>query len=153
MMQFDFRHIVAGIVSFFLGWVTLALILSLNSCSAKYHLNKFQAKGGVCGKVDTIKVMRYDTLTNEYRYFDSLVIVNDRVVPLTRTEIKYMYKIHRDTIRLKEKEIKYLEKRVKEETKQAKEETKQVRAENNKWLIWLIFGIIGLLAFVLIKFK
>ena len=70
--------------------------------------------------------------------------MNDRIVPLTRQEIRYRYKIHYDT-------LKHKETIVKEITKQAKEETKQTRAENRSPWIWVILAAIGLVALVLIK--
>jgi uncharacterized membrane protein len=120
------------------------MLLWLTGCSAQYHLNRYQTKGGTCGKIDTIKIQKYDTILNKYYYHDSLVIVNDRVVPLTRQEVRYMYKIHHDT-------LKHKETIVKEITKQAKEETKQTKAENKSPWIWVILAAIGLVALVLIK--
>ena len=94
---------------YLVGWtLVICTLLWLGSCSATYHLNKYQSKGGVCGKIDTIRVTKYDTINHKYYYMDSLVIVNDRIVPKTRTEIRYEYKFKRDTIRLKETQIKYL---------------------------------------------
>jgi hypothetical protein len=140
-MNIDYRKIIAYWI--LLIWST-CMVLWLTSCSAQHHLNKYQAKGGTCGKIDTIKVMRFDTLRNEYRYFDSLVIVNDRVVPLTRQEVRYQYRVHRDTVRMRETIVKEI-------TKQAKEQTKQTKAENRSPWIWVIFAVIGLVALVLIK--
>jgi hypothetical protein len=118
--------------------IVLLVLLFGSGCSAKHHLNRYQAKGGVCGKIDTIKVFRFDTLNNEYRYFDSLVIVNDRVVPLTRTEIRYRYKIERDTlVRLKERII--------------KEKTKQIKYENKQPWAWVALGVIILILLYVIK--
>ena len=118
--------------------IVLLVLLFGSGCSAKHHLNRYQAKGGVCGKIDTIKVFRFDTLNNEYRYFDSLVIVNDRIVPLTRTEIRYRYKIERDTlVRLKERII--------------KEKTKQIKYENKQPWAWVALGVIILILIYVIK--
>jgi len=118
--------------------IVLLVLLFGSGCSAKHHLNRYQAKGGVCGKIDTIKVFRFDTINNEYRYFDSLVIVNDRVVPLTRTEIRYRYKIERDTlVRLKERII--------------KEKTKQIKYENKQPWAWVALGVIILILIYVIK--
>jgi hypothetical protein len=133
-MKFDFIEIVLLLISVFLMFV----LLFGSGCSAKHHLNRYQAKGGVCGKIDTIKVFRFDTLNNEYRYFDSLVIVNDRIVPLTRTEIRYRYKIERDTlVRLKERII--------------KEKTKQIKYENKQPWAWVALGVIILILLYVIK--
>jgi hypothetical protein len=134
-MNVDLKRLIALFVLFF--WLMCA-VFWVTGCSAKHHLNRYQAKGGVCGKIDTIKVFRFDTLTNEYRYFDSLVIVNDRVVPLTRTEIRYRYKIERDTlVRLKERII--------------KEKTKQIKYENKQPWAWVAIGVIILILIYVIK--
>jgi hypothetical protein len=133
-MKFDFIEIVLLVLSVFLMFV----LLFGSGCSAKHHLNRYQAKGGVCGKIDTIKVFRFDTINNEYRYFDSLVIVNDRIVPLTRTEIRYRYKIERDTlVRLKERII--------------KEKTKQIKYENKQPWAWVALGVIILILLYVVK--
>jgi hypothetical protein len=118
--------------------IVLLVLLFCSGCSAKWHLNRYQINGGVCGKIDTIKVFRFDTLNNEYRYFDSLVIVNDRIVPLTRTEFRYRYKIERDTlVRLKERII--------------KEKTKQIKYENKQPWAWVALGVIILILIYVIK--
>jgi hypothetical protein len=137
-MKIDYGKIIAMWV--LLIW-SMCTLLWLTSCSAQHHLNKYQSKGGVCGKIDTIKVMRFDTLTNEYRYFDSLIIVNDRVVPLTRQEIRYQYRVHRDTIRLKELTIKEI-------TKWEKQKTK--REKRQPWA-WVAIGVIILILLYVIK--
>ncbi len=136
--RIDFNH-----------WMLIALISSLLimmlfGCSASYHLDKYQDKGGVCGKIDTIKVVRFDTVTNTYYYTDSIIINNDRIVPLTRQEIRYQYRLERDTLRLQETIIKEI-------TKQAKEETKQVKVENRNPWIWVVFAVLLLIAIYLIK--
>jgi hypothetical protein len=140
-MKIDYGKIIAMWV--LLMW-SMCTLLWLTSCSAQHHLKRYQSKGGVCGKIDTIRVTRFDTLTNTFYYHDSIIVVNDRIVPLTRQEVRYQYRVHRDTIRLKETIIS-------EMTKQAKEETKQVRAENRSPWIWVILAAIGLVALVLIK--
>ena len=69
---------------------------------------------------------------------DSLVIVNDRIVPLTSTEIRYRYKIERDTlVRLKERII--------------KEKTKQIKYENKQPWAWVALGVIILILLYVIK--
>lgn len=128
--------------------VTIGLFFVLMGCSAQYHLNKFQNKGGVCGKVDTIKVMKYDTITQRYYYQDSLILVNERVVPMTRTEVRYLTKIHRDTIKLRETEIKYLYKQQKQEQKA---EVKKQRAKASPFKFLMV--ILLVLALIVIAFK
>jgi hypothetical protein len=140
-MKIDYGKIIAMWV--LLIW-SMCTLLWLTSCSAQHHLRKYQSKGGVCGKIDTIRVTRFDTLTNTFYYHDSIIVVNDRIVPLTRQEVRYQYRVHRDTIRMREVIVR-------EQTKQAKEETKQTRAENRNPWIWVILAAIGLVALVLIK--
>jgi hypothetical protein len=123
------------------------MLFGMSGCSANYHLNKFQDKGGVCGKIDTIRVTKYDTITNTYYHFDSLVVVNDRVVPLTRTEIRYMDRVRHDTLNHKETIIKYL---TKAEIKKEKAERKTKTAP---WKIGIvILALIALIVFLL-KFR
>lgn len=133
-----------ALAGFIVTAVTAGLIFLLMGCSAQYHLNKFQAKGGICGKVDTIRVTKYDTITNTYYHFDSLVVVNDRVVPQTRQEIRYEYKFKRDTIRLKETEIKYIYKQAKAEKKA---EVKKKAAPFRFLIIILVLLTVIVLAF------
>jgi hypothetical protein len=140
-MKINYGKIIAMWV--LLIW-SMCTLLWLTSCSAQHHLRKYQSKGGVCGKIDTIRVTRFDTLTNTFYYHDSIIVVNDRIVPLTRQEVRYQYRVHRDTIRMREVIVR-------EQTKQAKEETKQVKAENRSPWIWVILAAIGLVALVLIK--
>lgn len=120
----------------------LILLLIFSSCDtakkAQRHLFKAQQLGVVCGKIDTIRVTKFDTITNKYYTMDSLVIVNDRIVPLTRTEIRYRYKIERDTlVRLKERII--------------KEKTKQIKYENKQPWAWVALGVIIIILLYVIK--
>lgn len=120
------------------------MLFGMSGCSATYHLNKAIDKGVVCGKIDTIRVQRFDTITNTFYYYDSLTIVNDRVVPLTRTEIRYNERLRRDTINHKETIIKYL---TKAELKKEKQERKTKTAP---WkLIIVILGLVALILFLL----
>jgi hypothetical protein len=142
-MKIDYGKILAYWL--LLIW-SIITVLWLTGCSANYHLNKFQNKGGMCGKIDTIRITTWDTVTNSYYFRDSLVIVNDRVVPLTRTEIRYLDRVRHDTLKHKETLIKYI-------TKQEKEKTKQVKAENKtpwKFIIGALIGILGFFAFFLL---
>ena len=141
-MNIDYRKIIAYWI--LLIWST-CMVLWLTSCSAKWHLNRYQAKGGVCGRIDTIRVQKYDTITNTYYYHDSLVIVNDRIVPLTRQEVRYQYRFHRDTIRMKETIVKEI-------TKQEKAKQKHERkSKSQPWKIAVV--ILGLVALILILLR
>jgi len=116
----------------------------LYGCSASYHLTKYQKKGGTCGQIDTIQTVHYDTVTNRYYYKDSLIIVNDRVVPFTRTEIRYRYKTMRDTIKLTETKIKY---QFKQSKQQRKVDTQWSKTIN----LVLIVGLVLIILFILAK--
>lgn len=116
----------------------------LYGCSAQYHLIKYQKKGGTCGQIDTIQTVHYDTVTNSYYFRDSLVIVNDRVVPLTRTEIRYRYKTTRDTIKLTETKIKYQFKQAKQQRKTDTQWSKTINLA-----LWV--GLILIVLFILAK--
>jgi hypothetical protein len=122
----------------------LLLLIFLSSCTAQYHLRKYQNKGGICGRVDTIRVTKYDTINHRYYYKDSLILVNDRVIPMTRQEVRYEYKLKRDTIHLKETQIKYLYKQQKAEIKKEKSKSTPL----NLFLILLI-----MIAAIVISFK
>lgn len=122
----------------------LLLLIFLSSCTAQYHLRKYQNKGGICGRVDTIRVTKYDTINHRYYYKDSLILVNDRVIPMTRQEVRYEYKLKRDTIHLKETQIKYLYKQQKAEIKKEKSKSTPL----NLLLILLI-----MIAVIIISFK
>ena len=122
----------------------LLLLIFLSSCTAQYHLRKYQNKGGICGRVDTIRVTSYDTINHRYYYKDSLILVNDRVIPMTRQEVRYEYKLKRDTINLKETQIKYLYKQQKAEIKKEKSKSTPL----NLFLILLI-----MIAVIIISFK
>lgn len=127
--------------------LSFLLVIFLASCTANYHLQKFQSKGGICGKIDTIRVTKYDTVTNTYYYSDSLVIVNDRVIPLTRTEIRYNERLRRDTINHKETIVKYLTK------KEIKKEKQERKTKTASWkLAIVILGLVALILFLL-RFK
>lgn len=122
----------------------LLLLIFLSSCTAQYHLRKYQNKGGICGRIDTIRVTKYDTINHRYYYKDSLILVNDRVIPMTRQEVRYEYKLKRDTIHLKETQIKYLYKQQKAEIKKEKSKSTPL----NLFLILLI-----MIAVIIISFK
>ena len=125
---------------------SLFLILTLFSCSAKYHYRKALKKGLEVVQtsdtirittIDSIPVIKHDTIVYE-KFFtskDTIVYYKDVYVPKTIREIRIENKLIRDTIRIKEKAKVQIE----------KEETKQTKAENNvftKFFLGLILGIL-----------
>ena len=143
-MKLDFREFLLLFLS--LALLTL-MLFGMSGCSGVWHLNKAIDKGVVCGKIDTIKVQRFDTITNTFYYYDSLTIVNDRVVPLTRTEIRYNERLRRDTINYKETVIKYL---TKAELKKEKQERK---SKSQPWRIGIVILALVALIIFLLKFR
>lgn len=127
--------------------IIFLIVWGMAGCSAKYHLNMYQSKGGICGNVDTISivdsfpVIHRDTVIWKYFHRDSFFIVNDRVIPQTRYELRTEYKMHRDTIRLRETIIK----------EQRKIEKGKARQKAAPWKVIIICVIIGLFALFLIR--
>lgn len=131
-----------GIFFYLLAWYIVGTLIFLCSCSAQHHLVKYQKKGGVCGKIDTVQIVDSipytvnDTIIWRYYTRDSIVVVNDRIVPKTRLEIRTDYKIHRDTIRLQQTII--------------KENTKLEKSNSRNSYIWVILVAV-LIGIYLIK--
>ena len=117
----------------------ILILAILTSCSAEWHMKKFKSKGGEI--TPSIEVVEY-TDTIKVNGKDSIILVKVPVtcpelkVPeprwRTRLEYRYRYKIHRDTIRLKQVETKYQYKERKAEIKEA-----------NRRLNWFWFVVIG----------
>ena len=129
-MKINFPQLSAFVFAIVISWFVLFMT---TGCSATYHLTKYQKKGGVCGQIDTVKVIDsvliYDEIrdTMYFHYFnrDSVYVVNDRVVPKTRLEIRTEYKIHRDTIKL--------------HTTTIKEQARVDKSNSRNWLSLAIF--------------
>lgn len=90
---------------------SLFLILTLYSCSAKYHYNKAVKKGLEelktsdtirISTIDSIPVIKHDTIVYE-KFFsskDTIVMYKNVYVPQTRLETRIEYKLKRDTIKM-----------------------------------------------------
>lgn len=89
---------------------SLIFVLTLFSCSAKYHYRKALKKGLEVIKtqdtirittLDSIPIIHHDTIVYEHFYSskDTVIIYDNIYVPKTRLETRIEYKIHRDTIR------------------------------------------------------
>ena len=114
---------------------SLFLILTLFSCSAKYHYNKALKKGLEplissdtirIATIDSIPVVKHDTIVYE-KYFsskDTIVHYQNVFVPKTRLETRIEYKIHRDTIRMV-----------------TRVEVQRAKASKKPNYIWLIIGL------------
>ena len=121
----------------YLIWFTLIgliLMIGLTGCSANYHFTKFLNKGG---KIDTISKVVTVEKTIKINGKDSIIFVEmpfncpEVQIPPTRTEIRYKYRLKRDSIET----VRYVTKwKTKEVVKVAKTENK------SNWLTWLLVG-------------
>jgi hypothetical protein len=112
-------------------------MIGLNSCSASYHFGKFLKKGGTIDTTDHIVTVNKMVKVNGK---DSIIFVQmplkcpEVQIPLTRQEIRYKYRIKRDSIET----IRYVTKwKTKEVVKVAKAENK------SNWWVWFIVGFIA----------
>jgi len=117
----------------------IGMLYFLYGCSAKYHFTKFLNKGG---KIDTTERVVTVEKTIKVNGKDSIIFVQmplncpEVQIPPTRQEIRYKYRIQRDSIETVRFVTKWKTKLVKIEKKA---EVKKVKKLN--WLIWLMFGI------------
>ena len=90
---------------------SLFLILTLFSCSAKYHYRKALKKGLEVVKtsdtiriatIDSVPVIKHDTLVYEHFYTskDTVIFYKNIEIPKTRLETRIEYKLKRDTIKM-----------------------------------------------------
>ena len=90
---------------------SLIFVLTLFSCSAKYHYNKALKRGLQVTKtsdtiriatIDSIPVIKHDTIVYEHFYSskDTIIEYKNVYVPQTRLETRIEYKIKRDTLRM-----------------------------------------------------
>ena len=123
--------------------IYLICVLTLFSCSAKYHYNKALKKGLQVVKtsdtiriatIDSIPVIKHDTIVYEHFYSskDTIIEYKNVYVPKTRLETRIEYKIHRDTIRF--------ETRV--EVQKAKAQAKENK-KTNWWGIIIFICVFG----------
>jgi hypothetical protein len=118
-------------------WIVGMLYL-LYGCSANYHFTKFLNKGG---KIDTISKVVTVEKTIRVNGKDSIIFVEmpfncpEVQIPPTRTEIRYKYKLKRDSIETVRYVTKWKTKLVKIEKKA---EVKQAKV--NVWN-WFFGGI------------
>ena len=90
---------------------SLIFVLTLFSCSAKYHYNKALKRGLEVVKtsdtiriatIDSIPVIKHDTIVYEHFYSskDTIIEYKTVYVPQTRLETRIEYKLKRDTLRM-----------------------------------------------------
>jgi hypothetical protein len=124
------------ISAFLLGALyVIVMIYLLYGCSANYHFGKFLDKGGkIENKTDTIKVQQTIRVNGKDSIITVLMPLNcpEVQIPQTRQEIRYKYRIQRDSI----KTVRYVTKW------KTKEVVKLAKAENSDWWkFWLGLGV------------
>ena len=130
---------------------SLIFVLTLFSCSAKYHYNKALKRGLQVTQtgdtiristIDSIAVIKHDTIVYEriISSKDTIVYYKNIIVPKTRLETRIEYKLKRDTLRMI----------TRVEVQRAKAEAKANKKPNYWWM--LIFALVfGAVMFVLNK--
>jgi len=130
---------------------SLILVLTLFSCSAKYHYNKALKKGLQVVKtsdtiriatIDSIPVIKHDTIVYEHFYSskDTIIEYKNVYVPQTRLETRIEYKLKRDTLKM----ITRVE--VQKAKAQAKENKK-----TNWWAIIIFICVFGAIVYTVNK--
>jgi hypothetical protein len=113
----------------------VGVLYLLYGCSANYHFTKFINKGG---KIDTTERVVTVEKTIKVNGKDSIIFVEmplncpEVQIPPTRTEIRYKYKLKRDSIET----VRYVTKW------KTKEVVKVTKNENSDWWkFWLGLGV------------
>jgi flagellar biogenesis protein FliO len=125
--------------------LTITLSLFLVGCSASWHFGRFIKKGGQVGtKIELVETT--DTIRINGK--DSVILIKvpvtcpDVKIPPTRQEIRYKYKIQRDSI----KTVRYVTKW------KTKEVVKVAKSESKKPFNWFWIGLaVGFVIAVVIR--
>jgi len=136
--------------------IYIICVLTLFSCSAKYHYNKALKRGLQVTQtsdtiriatIDSIPVIKHDTIVYEHFYSskDTIIEYKTVYVPQTRLETRIEYKLKRDTLRMI----------TRVEVQRAKAEAK-TNKKTNWWgiiiFICVFFGIVYTLNKILSKY-
>jgi len=125
--------------------IALLLIIGLNSCSASYHFGKFLKKGGTIDTTERIiSVEKVIKINGKDSIITVLMPLNcpEVQIPLTRQEIRYKYKIQRDSIET----VRYVTKW------KTKEVVKLAKVQKRKPFNWFWIGLgIGIFTPILIR--
>ena len=136
--------------------IYIICVLTLFSCSAKYHYNKAIKRGLQVTQtsdtiristIDSIPVIKHDTIVYEHFYSskDTIIEYKTVYVPQTRLETRIEYKLKRDTLRMI----------TRVEVQRAKAEAK-TNKKTNWWgiiiFICVFFGIVYTLNKILNKY-
>ena len=136
--------------------IYLICVLTLFSCSAKYHYNKAIKRGLQVTQtsdtiristIDSIPIIKHDTIVYEHFYSskDTIIEYKTVYVPQTRLETRIEYKLKRDTLRMI----------TRVEVQRAKAEAKTNKKTNWRGIIIFIcvfFGIVYTLNKILSKY-
>ena len=128
--------------------IYIICVLTLFSCSAKYHYRKALKKGLEVVKtsdtirittIDSVPVIKHDTLIYEHFYTskDTVVFYKNVEIPKTRLETRIEYKLKRDTIKMI----------TRVEIHKAKADAK-ANKKPNYWLLLIVICVLGFLMYV-----
>lgn len=142
-MKINYTKIIVIILSAF--WIYLLLTI-MYGCSANYHFGKFLKKGG---SIDTTERIISVEKVIKVNGKDSIITLKipavcpEVKIPATRQEIRYKYKIKRDSIET----IRYVTKW------KTKEVVKLAKVHKRKTFNWFWVGLgIGLVLPILFRF-
>ena len=142
-MQIDFRKIL--IITLGLLWLCLTFTI-LYGCSASYHFGKFLKKGGTIDTTERIiSVEKVIKVNGKDSIITVLMPLNcpEVQIPPTRQEIRYKYKIQRDSIET----VRYVTKW------KTKEVVKLAKVHKRKPFNWFWVGLgIGIFIPIYLKF-
>ena len=125
--------------------IGLILIIGLNSCSASYHFGKFLKKGGTIDTTERIvSVEKVIKINGKDSIITVLMPLNcpEVQIPPTRQEIRYKYRIQRDSIET----VRYVTKW------KTKEVVKLAKVSKRKPFNWFWIGL-GIGIFIPIYFN
>ena len=128
--------------------IYIICVLTLFSCSAKYHYRKALKKGLEVVKtsdtikittIDSVPVIKHDTIVYEHFYTskDTIVFYKNVEIPKTRLETRIEYKLKRDTIKMI----------TRVEIHKAKADAK-ANKKPNYWLLLIVICVLGFLMYV-----
>ena len=131
--------------------IYLICVLTLFSCSAKYHYNKALKKGLEVIKtsdtiristIDSIPIIKHDTIVYEHFYSskDTIIEYKNVYVPQTRLETRIEYKLKRDTLRMI----------TRVEVQKARADAKKNK-KPNYWLMLIFVCVFGGVVFIASK--
>ena len=125
--------------------IALLLIIGIYSCSASYHFGKFLKKGGTIDTTERIiSVEKVIKINGKDSIITVLMPLNcpEIQIPLTRQEIRYKYRIQRDSIET----VRYVTKW------KTKEVVKLAKVQKRKPFNWFWLGL-GIGIFIPIYFN